>query len=78
MVRGKFKVQEITEFAWGSAARKIVLRPEYDPQIPEDQKYAKATPSGEITMVIDNPPASDYLKLGKTFYVDFTEVDEPK
>lgn len=75
MVRGKFKVVEITQVHWSKDARKVVLQPEYDSTIPEDQKYAKATPSGRIEMTIDNPPASDYLAIGKTFYVDFTATE---
>lgn len=76
MVRGKFMVVEITEYSWSATARKITFRPEYDSTLPEDQKYAKSTPSGEISMTVDNPPAIEQLKLGKKFYVDFTEVPE--
>jgi len=76
MVRGKFTVVEITEFSWSKTGRKITLRPEYDDKLPEDQAYYKATPSGEITMVVDNPPALEQLKIGKKFYVAFTEVPE--
>ena len=74
MVRGKFTVSEITTYQYGS--KKITLQALYDPNLPEDQKYAKATPSGTITMQVDNPPAADYLEIGKAFYVDFTRADE--
>lgn len=73
MVRGKFTVSEITSYQYGS--QKITLAAQYDPNLPEDQKYAKATPSGTITMTVDNPPAAEYLEIGKSFYVDFTKVE---
>lgn len=72
MVRGKFRVTKIAETLWGQ--KEVTLSPEYDTSIEEDRRYAKATPSGTITMMIDNPPAVDYLKLGEFFYVDFTAV----
>lgn len=75
MVRGKFRVQSIKRFQWSPTAVEITLGCEYDQSIAEDQRYSKATPQGSITMTVDNPPASDYLALGKTFYVDFTAVE---
>lgn len=73
MVRGKFRVIKIAETAYGGA-KEVTLQPEYDTNIEEDRRYCKATPSGQITMYIDNPPAVEYLKLGEYFYVDFTAV----
>lgn len=73
-VRGKFKVVKVAQVDWSKDVREITLLSIYDPNIPEDQAYSKATPSATIVMTVDNPPASDYLALGKFFYVDFTEV----
>ncbi len=73
MVRGKFQVYSIEKFASGSGVQ-ITLYPQYDTSIEEDRRFAKATPSGSIKMYVDNPTASDYLTVGKYFYVDFTEV----
>ncbi|MGZ4849843.1 MAG: hypothetical protein ACXV2C_00525 [Candidatus Bathyarchaeia archaeon] len=47
----------------------------YDPTIPEDQKFQKATPSGFIEMQVDNPEAAKQIVIGKHYYVDFTQVD---
>lgn len=71
-VRAKFIVSEVTECHWGG--KRIKLAPQYDTSIPEDQRFAKSTPSGEFWMQIDNPAASEQLKLGKTFYIDLTEA----
>jgi hypothetical protein len=73
-VRAKMQVTGITERVWGG--KEIELTPQYDQSIPEDQRFQKATPSGRITMQIDNPAAAEQLRLGRTFYVDFTPVAE--
>jgi hypothetical protein len=74
LVRGKFRVIEIADTCYGQ--KKVILSPEYDTSIEEDRRYSKATPSGTITMMIDNPPAVEYLKLGGYFYVDFTAAPQ--
>jgi hypothetical protein len=68
MVRAKFTVQS------GNEGNTVVLIPQYDPNLPEDQKYSVATPSGRIEMLVDNPPARAFFKPGKAYYVDFTEA----
>lgn len=77
MVRAKMKVVAHTLRAGFSTSTTVRLETQYDPTIPEDQRFCKATPSGHIEMWVDNPPALEQLALGKTFYVDFTEVPEP-
>ncbi len=71
-VRAKFTVQSITKYQYGGV--RVTLSPQYDESIPEDQRFSKATPSGEFWMVIDNPAASDQFGLGKVFYVDLTAI----
>lgn len=73
MIRAKFKVQEITKTTWGNT--RVILRPQYDKAIPEDQCFRDATPSGEMWMDVANPAALEQLKLGQTFYVDFTPAE---
>lgn len=75
MVRGKFRVSSIKSFDWSPTAKEVTLSTEYDTTIPEDQRYAQATPSGEIRMTIDNPPALEQFKLGQKVYVDFHPID---
>jgi hypothetical protein len=80
MVRAKFMVTRVQQHYYGShngpvkGSVDVFLTPQYDTSIPEDQRYAKATPSGEIRLQIDNPAASEYLTPGEQFYVDFTAV----
>lgn len=76
MVRAKFTVQSIKRESWDQGkSGEVVLTPQYDESIEEDRRYSKATPSGSITMRIDNPPALDFFTLGKKVYVDFTPAE---
>lgn len=65
------------EDAEGSAAagsKKVRLHTLYDESIPEDQRFSRATPWGQIEMQIDNPAALEQLEVGKAYYVDFTKA----
>lgn len=75
-VRAKFVVTAITD--QGQHSPKVVkMTPQYDMSIPEDRRFQKATPWGEINLHIDNPIAVEQLKLGKAFYIDMSPVEEP-
>jgi len=74
-VRAKFRFIEKTDMHWSSTAKKLVFQPEYDTSIPEDQRFAKATPSGRFEMTVDNPSALEQFELGKTYYVDFAPAE---
>lgn len=76
MVRGKFTLDSITSHKWSPTAQTFVFRPIYDNTTEENKRFTKATPSGEFTMMVDNPSAQEQLKLGKTYYLDLTEVEE--
>ncbi len=73
-VRAKFTVTAITERSWGG--KEIEFSCQYDPSIPEDLRFQKATPSGSIHMQIDNPVALEQFKLGKAYYADFSSADQ--
>jgi hypothetical protein len=44
----------------------------YASEIPEDQRYAQATPWADLTMRVDNPDVS--FEPGQNYYLDFTLV----
>lgn len=73
-VRAKMQLQKITAHSWSSTAKTLEFQTQYDTSIPEDQRFTKATPSGSITMQVDNPAALEQFKLGESYYVDFTPV----
>jgi hypothetical protein len=73
-VRAKFTVAEVTKLS--PTYGKVKLTPQYDNTIPEDVRFAKATPSGSLEMYIDNPPAFEFFEIGKAFYLDFARADQ--
>lgn len=72
-VRAKFIVSEVTEYQ-GNAGKRVKLYPVTADDIAENQRFHQYTPSGNIEMHVNNPPAADQFKPGMAFYVDFTEV----
>lgn len=73
-VRAKMRVTSVTTHEWSPHARGVKLTAEYDTTIPEEQRYAQATPSGSVDLVIDNPAIVDFFTLGRKFYIDFVEA----
>lgn len=71
-VRAKFICQEVTQYSGGS--KKVRLTPVTGGS-DEDKLFWKYTPSGELSMTIDNPPASDMFVPGQTYYLDFRPVE---
>jgi hypothetical protein len=41
-----------------------------------NKTWAKATPSGQLLMQIDNPPAAEQFKVGQDYFIDFTPVTD--
>jgi hypothetical protein len=65
------KLQPSGEFSWPRTFR---FNAQYDMSVPEDQRYAKASPSGELRIQVDNP-AVEFVP-GRSYYLDFTEVED--
>jgi hypothetical protein len=73
MFRAKFLVGAITPNGEGRGST-ISLHTQYDPEVPEDQRFSLATPSGYMQMQVTNPVVLDQLKQGQVYYLDFSEV----
>jgi len=71
-VRGKFKLSESTQVDYNPEVRKLTFNAVCNDGTEENAKFHKYTPSGEISMTVDNPSASEQFELGKSYYVDFT------
>jgi hypothetical protein len=71
-VRAKFTVSSITKTNYPGTT--VKLTPQYDASIAEDLWFFKATPSGELTMFIDNPRAEEFFVMGQAYYLDITAV----
>jgi hypothetical protein len=72
MIRGKFVVDHVVNHQ-GNYAH-VVLDARYDSSLPEDQRFAEATPNGKIEMSVTVPSVIEAFQPGKVFYVDFTEA----
>lgn len=76
-VRAKFRCTAEKHVKWGAGdsnvTRSYDFQAMYDPAAPEDQRYAKSTPSGTLSITVDNPAVS--FEPGKSYYLDFTDAD---
>jgi len=78
VVRAKFKFVEKTEIRNSPSSpsnTKVVFRAEYDETIPEDRRFARATPNGTFEMWVDNSDALAQLELGRQYYLDLTPAE---
>lgn len=73
-IRAKMYLEATVPNTWGGS--QAVFRCQYDTSLPEDQKFQKATPTGDARFSIDNPPALDQLVVGGTYYFDISPCDE--
>lgn len=71
MVRAKFYFSE-SIFAPGAKVYSFMAA--HDDGTPENQRYAKATPTGSLSITVDNPDAMSF-EQGKYYYLDFTPAE---
>lgn len=74
-VTAKMKLVSIAEHAWSPTTKTLKFMCQYDTSIPEDQRFQKATPSGNAEFNIDNPVAIAAFALGGDYYVTFEPID---
>lgn len=67
---GTYKLVPTGEKSWPRTYRFSAV---YDDGQPENQRYAKYTPSGELRIQVDNPAVE--FECGKDYYLDFTPVE---
>jgi hypothetical protein len=72
-VRCKFTLTEISNHYWGKG-QTFVFQAVYDPSIPEDQRFASASPNGRFEILVDNPAVQSQWKLGQAYYFDCIEA----
>ena len=72
IIRAKMQVASVTDNGYSHTVK---LHAVYSStNNPEDNTYAKASPSATLEMQIDNPTAQGLLKPGMKVYVDLTEA----
>lgn len=72
-VRAKFKVQSVTESEGG--LKTANLSPVTSGS-PENERFFKWTPGGQIQLGTINPDAAAQFVPGRQFYVDFTPAEQ--
>lgn len=77
-VRAKFRCNSVEDFTPAGvsspAVRVYRFTAVYDDGIPENQRYALYTPSGELRISVNNPAVA--FDVGKSYYLDFSSVEE--
>jgi hypothetical protein len=73
--RAKFRCISETRSAYNVEAgvRTYKFQALYDDTVPEDQRFAKYTPSGSLEISVDNPNVE--FKLGVQYYLDITPAE---
>jgi len=71
MVRAKMVVDTVTKNRYGQEVVKFFCQ--YSDN-PEDNSFAKTTPSGSMELTIDNEALHGTFSPGGAFYVDLTSV----
>ena len=76
-VLAKMNVKSIEDFGdtYGEVYKTINLHCEYDTSLPEDQRFAVATPTGTMKMTLTNPALKDYFKPGQTYMIKMDLVE---
>jgi len=68
MVRAKFKVNSVKNYEHGAA--EVMMEP-ISSGSEENKHFWKYTPSGTLSMWIDNPDAVKQFVPGQEYYLDF-------
>ena len=76
-VRAKFKCSHFIQHAsWQQGrpgSREYFFEAVCADEVPENQRFHQATPSGKLSMYVDNHAVS--FESGKSYYLDFSEAE---
>lgn len=71
VTRAKFRCTSETRYGYNSdTAREYRFTAVSDNSTPENERYAKYTPVGQLTITVDNPNVQ--FELNGEYYLDFT------
>lgn len=77
MIRAKFRCNNEINTKYGPDAghttRAYEFTAVYDDGTPENQRFAKSTPSGTLKIAVDNPDVT--FEPGKLYYLDFNPAN---
>lgn len=73
-VRAKFTCNTVETGPGGAdGMRTYRFTPQYDSSVPEDKRFSRYTPIGELSLTVDNPAVQ--FEPGQAYYLDFTPVE---
>ena len=78
LMRAKVKVSSVkaTEYGEVIEAAPVCGNGAFGPNgESEDNTFARFTPSGSLSLMINNPDLLGKIKPGQKFYIDFTEAE---
>lgn len=78
-MRAKFYCSQAegSDSEWGGDPyEKLYFQPVVGDGSKENESFSKYTPSGSLEMTVTNPALIGQIKIGDTFYLDFTRVEK--
>lgn len=73
--RAKFNCSSVTQYSHtGEGAKRYEFTAVYDNGLPENKRFAKYSPSGSLSILVDNPAVQ--FEVGKSYYLDFIEAPQ--
>lgn len=71
--RAKFRLSSVTSYSQnGEGQKKYEFSAVYDDGTPENKRFAKYSPSGTLSILVDNPNV--VFEIGESYYLDFVKV----
>ena len=71
-VRAKFRCQSVKSYGTALPAN-IEFSAVADASTPENERFTKYTPGGQLTLTVDNPAVT--FVPGQDYYLDFTPAE---
>jgi hypothetical protein len=73
--RCKFECTDIKDTSSpGLPSASVTLQARYCPEVPDDVRFSKYTPWGEMKVGISNPDAIPMFEVGKQYHIDISLV----
>lgn len=70
-----FVCEYVTTYSSLAFSADVCLKAQYDPVLPEENRFAEATPIGDLKVRITNPKLSEFFKPGKKYLMAITEAE---
>lgn len=72
--RAKFKCVKMSVTDYNKTTKEYEFQAVCADEVPENERYHKYTPSGKLSIWVDNEAVK--FELGKSYYLDITEAHE--